>query len=139
MEKFYGDEPKKDDKGEVVEPDLCAPQEEIERVLRYRATKGAFKVAWLHHQRRNKHHWEYWLQHKSDAQGGSLAMEMPWDEVLEMLCDWHGAGKAKGLEASWEDTYAWFENNGGKMHLHPTTRKRVGVLLWNLKTHSEMF
>lgn len=23
--------------------------------------EAAFKVAWLHHQNRNKHHWQYWL------------------------------------------------------------------------------
>ena len=34
-----------------------------------------FDLAWLLHQKRNKHHWQWWLLHEDD--GGTKIIEMP--------------------------------------------------------------
>jgi hypothetical protein len=83
----------------------------------------AFDAAWLRHQHRNPHHWQHWLLRQDDGQ--LKAMEMPYHYVVEMVCDWIGAGLAQGKP----DTSGWFEANYGKMLLHPRTKKLVLDLL----------
>ena len=34
-----------------------------------------FDYAWLHHQKENPHHWQYWLLHNDDE--GLVALEIP--------------------------------------------------------------
>jgi len=61
-----------------------------------------FDVAWLHHQKRNRHHWQYWVLLNDD--GDTKILEMPDRYRWEMLADWIGAGKALGTP----DTKAWY-------------------------------
>lgn len=79
----------------------------------------AFDFAWLLHQKRNKHHWQWWICPQDD--GGFQAFEMPERYRREMLADWIGAGLAQGKP----DTRAWYTKNKGKMILGPETRAWV--------------
>ena len=83
-----------------------------------------FDFAWLKHQHRNKHHWQYWVL-VSDH-GVSKALEMPRRYVLEMVADWIGAGRA--ITGKWEH-HCWYEENKNCMNLHPKTRKLVEDIL----------
>lgn len=59
-----------------------------------KSEKG-YSAAWQHHKGRNPHHWEYWIDNiGSNAKLGNPpdAINMPLDYVLEMICDWLGAG-----------------------------------------------
>jgi hypothetical protein len=85
--------------------------------------KRAFDEAWLFHQHRNPHHWQYWLLRKDD--GSLQAMEMPDIYVIEMVADWVGAGTALGKP----DTWAWWKANEEKIHLHLNTKAKVITLL----------
>lgn len=76
----------------------------------------AFDFAWLLHQKRNKHHWQWWICPQDD--GGFQVFEMPERYRREMLADWIGAGLAQGKP----DTGAWYAKNKGKMILGPETR-----------------
>lgn len=76
----------------------------------------AFDLAWLKHQKRNPHHWQYWILPKDD--GGIRIFPIPLKYVKEMLADWRGAGRAQGKP----DTLAWYEANKDKMILHEETR-----------------
>lgn len=82
-----------------------------------------FDFAWLLHQKRNRHHWQWWCLPEDD--GGVKILEMPETYVREMVADWRGAGRAQGKP----DTCAWYEKNKGKMKLHVNTRMRVEKLL----------
>ena len=82
-----------------------------------------FEVAWNHHQKRNDHHWQYWIRQGDD--GTRLVLQMPEQAMLEMLADWRGAGRALGKP----DTQAWYKMNAHKMTLHPDTRSLVEELL----------
>ncbi|KPK66807.1 MAG: hypothetical protein AMS21_00930 [Gemmatimonas sp. SG8_38_2] len=84
---------------------------------------AAFDIAWLRHQHRNPHHWQYWLLREDS--GTVKALEMPYIYAFEMVADWRGAGMAQGKP----DTLAWYEANRGKMHLHKATRVLVEDLL----------
>lgn len=76
----------------------------------------AFDFAWLLHQKRNRHHWQWWILPQDED--GLKVLPMPDRYRREMLADWIGAGMAQGKP----DTCAWYEKNSTKMQLHPDTR-----------------
>lgn len=83
-----------------------------------------FDFAWLLHQKRNRHHWQWWILPKDD--GTTKCFRIPKRYVLEMICDWRGAGKAQGVPMSndpdnWAETRNWFLKNKNKMTFHPDT------------------
>lgn len=80
---------------------------------------AAFDFAWLLHQKRNRHHWQWWILPLDD--GGFKVLEMPLRDRQEMLCDWRGAGRAQGKP----DTLAWYTKNKDRMMLGPVTRHYV--------------
>lgn len=55
-----------------------------------------YSKAWLHHKGHNKHHWEYWTDFADD--GTIIANKIPVKYVIEMCCDWVGAGKVYGKD-----------------------------------------
>lgn len=75
-----------------------------------------FTYAWNLHQKRNKHHWQFWLI--TFDRGEMEALDMPDVYRREMLADWRGAGKALGKP----DIKAWYLANQYHMILHPLTR-----------------
>ena len=81
-----------------------------------RKDSSAFDLAWLKHQKRNPHHWQWWLLPMDD--GGTQALPMSEGARLEMLCDWIGAGRAYGGN----DVSAWYAANRDKQTLHADTR-----------------
>ena len=78
--------------------------------------KAAFDFAWLLHQKRNRHHWQWWVLPEDN--GGEKVLEMPLDERVEMLCDWRGTGRAQGTP----NTPKWYLANREKMRLGSDTR-----------------
>ena len=85
----------------------------------------AFDFAWLLHQKRNKHHWQWWVQ--PDDCEGVVILPMPDKYILEMFCDWLGAGRAQGFESGTIDQ--WYASNKNKLQLHPNTRKKIEEIL----------
>jgi len=79
-----------------------------------------FDRAWLLHQKRNKHHWQYWILIKDD--GKTKLLEMPLKYRKEMLCDWRGAGKAQGYG---DNTKEWYKKNEKKIKLAPLTKRWI--------------
>jgi hypothetical protein len=100
---FYGDESK------WPEGSVGRRQEKFLRQMR-------FDKAWLLHQHRNPHHWQYWRLREDD--GGTKLIEMPRGYVLEMLADWRGAGRAQGFE----EIGPWYSKNKEKIELLSCTR-----------------
>lgn len=84
----------------------------------------AFDRAWLHHQKWNAHHWQYWVMIKDS--GESIALEMPERFAREMVADWSGASMAI---RGYDDTLNWYAKNRKKMILHASTRSLVERLL----------
>lgn len=81
--------------------------------------KEAFAKAWNAHQKRNKHHWQYWLI--TWDKGNTDPLEMPMCHLREMVADWMGAGRAYGNP----NTLEWYEKNKEVIQLHPETRRIV--------------
>lgn len=49
-----------------------------------------YSLAWQHHKGHNPHHWEYWIDNLGTYQND--AIKIPYEYVIEMICDWLGAG-----------------------------------------------
>lgn len=92
--------------------------------LLHKEVMEAFDYAWLHHQKKNPHHWQYWLLQNDED--GLYPLEMPIDYAKEMVADWKGASRAiKG----YDDTINWYERNKDKIQLHERTREYVEYLI----------
>lgn len=88
----------------------------------------AFDWAWFLHQKRNKHHWQYWVL--PVEYGEIKVLEMDEIYIIEMYCDWVGASLAQGYGGH-EGVVTWYEANGEKMNLAPKTRIRIEQLVYN--------
>lgn len=86
--------------------------------------KDPFNYAWLHHIHRGSHHWQHWLLTQDEDEG--LVLEMPVPDVVEMVCDWRGAGRAQGHG---DDLVPWYKAHEEKMKLHPNTKWHVENLV----------
>lgn len=76
-----------------------------------------YSNAWFHHRGRNKHHWEYWVD---DFQKGMIPKKMPFKYILEMFCDFLGAGEAyNGKNFTMDAEYDWWTDKRKKAVLHP--------------------
>lgn len=79
-----------------------------------------YDKAWLHHQKQNKHHWQWWVLHRD--YGDIKALPIPDRYRKEMLSDWIGAGKAiSGVD----DTWKWYDKARHNMVLHAETREWI--------------
>lgn len=74
-----------------------------------------FNRAWLLHQKRNPHHWQYWILIRDN--GDLEPMDMPIEYICEMLCDWHSFT----LRDSKSTAYKWWNDNKDKMVLSKNT------------------
>lgn len=87
--------------------------------------KKAFDYAWLDHIHKNGHHWQYWVL-INDDEGKSVGLEMPKEDVYEMIADWWSfSWKSKNLF----EIFDWYADHEPKMILHPNTRKLVESIL----------
>lgn len=83
-----------------------------------------FNVAWNHHQKRNPHHWNYWVLVNDN--GDIINLPMPDRYRREMVADWTGAGIAITGK---RDVAKWYRKNYDKIRLHSETRRWVDELL----------
>lgn len=92
-----------------------------------------FSFAWNNHQKRNKHHWEYWVMVSSHNRGGfpdGSALPMPDRYAREMVADWIGASRA--YEGKWPaslSSWPWFSKNFDGLNLHVDTRFHILKIL----------
>ncbi|MEA3249419.1 MAG: DUF5662 family protein [Patescibacteria group bacterium] len=78
-----------------------------------------FQRAWHRHQKRNDHHWQWWVCVTSA--GEHVPIPMSARARIEMICDWYGAGMRKGDS----DIQGWYEKHKDGMLLHPETREWI--------------
>lgn len=87
-----------------------------------------FDYAWLLHQKRNKHHWQWWVLPCDED--GVKVLPIPDKYRREMLADWKGAGQAQGTP----NTAHWYTKNSHKLQLHPETRDWIEEQIWTKKS-----
>ena len=93
---------------------------------------NGYSKAWLHHNGRNRHHYEYW---QDNFDSGTSHLIMPFKESLEMLCDYLGAAKAyMGNDFSYEKEFNWYLNKKGVAKaMHPVTKEFLYAMLYIMK------
>jgi hypothetical protein len=85
---------------------------------KYFEVERKFSEAWLHHQHRNRHHWNYWV----DPISGPIPM--PNKYIRQMIADWRGMSRKFGDSAE-----SYYEKNKHKMKLHPKTVETLELIL----------
>lgn len=85
-----------------------------------------YSRAWQHHKGHNTHHYEYWVDYLDD---GGKPIKMPWKDLLELVADWLGAGRAyeKGkFTLAGEKDYVLKKLKTAK--IHSDTKKTIEYL-----------
>lgn len=89
--------------------------------------ESAFNEAWLLHQKRNPHHWQYWVLIKDE--GLTETIDMPIWYICEMLCDWHSFT----LRDPKSTAYKWWTDNKDKMILSKNTVNLIESMIGYMK------
>ena len=89
-----------------------------------------FRKAWLLHIHRNPHHWQHWILINDDPNEGEIVMDMPYEYILEMICDWWSFSWAKG---DLNEIFNWWEEHEEYIKLSVKTRQIVVDILSSIK------
>ena len=92
-----------------------------------------YSFAWLHHKGINPHHWEFWTDF-AEEDGSIITNKIPFNYVVEMVCDWVGAGKAYQKERWTTDSpMNYFIKMRKGRHFHPDTEDLIVLFLDGIK------
>lgn len=98
-------------------------------IPRCKADKG-YSLAWQHHKGRNSHHYEYWIDYLDQ---GGIPIKMPWKDLLELIADYLGAGRAYlGKEFTYQKELAWWERKrfDERPKIHKDTAYMISAMLF---------
>lgn len=90
----------------------------------------SFKKAWLIHIHRNPHHWQYWVLNNDDPNEGEVILDMPYNYIIEMICDWWSFSWQKG---DLGEIFNWYDVHSDYIKLSPKTRKTVEDILEQMR------
>lgn len=85
-----------------------------------------FREAWLKHIHRNPHHWQHWVLINDNPDEGEIVLDMPYNYILEMICDWWAFSWKKD---SLREIFGWYDQHKDYMKLSDNTRKIVVHIL----------
>lgn len=93
--------------------------------------QNGYSKAWLHHKGRNRHHYEYWVD---NFDKGGEPLKMPYKDVLELVCDYLGAGQAYfGKRFSYSIEYGWWLTKiKNPLAMHPHTKEFINIMLFTM-------
>ena len=90
-----------------------------------------FNYAWLHHIHNNPHHWQYWVLVNDDPEEGSAALDIPYEYVIEMVCDWWTFSWRNG---DLYEIFKWYDEHKDYMILSKNTRELVEEILGKIRS-----
>jgi hypothetical protein len=85
---------------------------------KYFEVEQDFDTAWLLHQHRNKHHWDYWVG--SDGK----PVPIPPRYIKQMIADWRAMGRKFG-----DTALEYYQKNNDRMILAKETRMTIEYVL----------
>ncbi len=92
-------------------------------VFEERKSHGYFSYICQHHTRRNKHHWEYWVDYFC---GYMIVHHMPWRYATEMVCDMLSASKTYDPKGFTRDiTLKYFQERKARYYMTEPTRQYI--------------
>lgn len=89
-----------------------------------------FNKAWLTHIHRNPHHWQHWVLINDDPNEGEIVMDMPYEYIIEMICDWWAFSWNKG---DLYEIFKWYDEHKDYMKLSNGTRNIVETILGKMR------
>lgn len=92
--------------------------------------------AWMHHKGRNSHHFEYYID---NINGEQVAIQMPFKDAAELICDYLGAGQAyMKKDFSYEKEYNWWQKRKENLGLiHNQTKIFIDIVFEELKENPD--
>lgn len=93
-----------------------------------------FNRAWLLHIHRNPHHWQHWVLINDDPELGETILEMPYDYIIEMICDWWSFSWNSG---NLNEIFEWYAEHSEYIKLGVNTRKIVEDILYKIMNKLE--
>ena len=93
-----------------------------------------FNYAWLRHIHRNPHHWQYWILNNDNPNEGMVILDMPFNYVIEMICDWWAFSWNKG---NLTEIFKWYDEHKDYMKLSERTRTDVEDILKQIREKLE--
>ena len=73
-----------------------------------------------------KCHWQYWILINDEPGRGTTVLEMPYNYIIEMICDWWSFSWKKG---ELYEIFSWYDQHKAYIQLHEKTRKIVEDIL----------
>lgn len=96
-----------------------------------------YSKAWMHHQGRNKHHFEYWRDYNHEKRI-IMPVKMPYRYVAEMFCDRVAASKIyQGKNFTEKHPIDYFMRSKATRLIHPETSDELELLLRMLEKDGE--
>lgn len=104
-----------------------------------------YSPSWCLHKARNPHHWEYWTDFNEAKPNGDgtftiicKPVKMPYKYVIEMFCDFVGAGKAydKGEWTTNTPLDYYKKKCEGQRAMHPDSEELLRNLLKGLADYN---
>lgn len=91
-----------------------------------------YSLAWFHHKGRNPHHWEYWIDNVGTRSNDPA--RIPYKYVVEMICDWLGAGiayskKNPNYNEPYSVPYDYYKKLVKVRIFHPDTKELIEEFL----------
>ncbi len=139
------------------EHDLSKFNDDEFAIYKYATGKGSphdvaraelgYSPSWIHHKARNQHHWEYWTDFNEAKPNGDgtftivcRCVKMPYDRVVEMFCDFVGAGKAydKGDWTVKTPIEYWNKKCEGQRAMHKDSEQLIKKLLTTLSEKNSL-
>ena len=89
-----------------------------------------FRYAWLRHIHLNPHHWQHWVLINDDPDEGEIIMDMPYNYIIEMVCDWWAfSWKSENLT----EIFKWYDAHKDYIKLSDKTRGVVEDILQKMR------
>lgn len=87
-----------------------------------------YSIAWQHHKGHNPHHWEYWIDNIGTRE--NTPIKIPYEYVVEMLCDWVGAGIVYSKQKCdytkpYSEPYDYYKKYIGERIFHKETQTLI--------------
>lgn len=94
--------------------------------------KYGYSIAWQHHKGHNPHHWEYWIDNVGTY--ANTPIYIPHEYVVEMICDWVGAGMVySNHKPDYDEPYSepldYYNDHVHERIFNPMTKSYIEFLL----------
>lgn len=93
-----------------------------------------FNLAWLRHIHVNPHHWQHWVLINDDPKQGTICLDMPYNYIIEMICDWWSFSFKTG---NLSEIFNWYDERKTHILLSDDTRETVEDILGKIRQKVE--